>query len=394
MSSRGVNPLRRRHRLELITSLRKDGPASRADLVRRTGLSRVTVSGLVADLIERSIVVERGQQTAEGSAGRRPTVLGLGPAAGSVLGVDFGHTHLRVVAADLSGEVLAEEHRALDVDRSAGEALDQAAGLIDALLEEAGVDRADVAGVGMGLPGPIDRQTGEVGSSVILPGWAGLRPADELQRRLELPVEVDNDANLGVLAEVVFGSARGADDVVYVKVSSGVGAGLFVGGRVHYGASGVTGELGHTIIDPAGSLCRCGNRGCLETRAAAPALLEILRPQHADDLTSGDMVRLANGGDVGCRRVLEDAGQLIGRALADVCNLLNPEVIVVGGELGGAGESLLIGIRTAVDRFALPAVATAVDVRAGQLGPRAEVLGAVALIIRDGDRMSRSLKAA
>jgi len=394
MSPTGVNPLRRRHRLELITSLRTDGPASRADLVRRTGLSRVTVSGLVADLIERSIVVERGQQAAAGSAGRRPTVLGLGPAAGAVLGVDFGHTHLRVVAADLSGEVLAEGHRALDVDRSAGEALDQAAGLVDALLKEAGVDRADVAGVGMGLPGPIDRRTGVVGSSVILPGWAGLRPADELERRLDLAVEVDNDANLGALAEVVFGAARGARDVVYVKVSSGVGAGLFVGGRIHYGASGVTGELGHTQVDPDGSLCRCGSRGCLETRAAAPALLEILRPRHGDGLTADGLVRLAHGGDVGCRRVLEEAGRLIGRALADVSNLLNPEVIVVGGELGGSGESLLTGIRTAVDRFALPAVATAVDVRSGRLGPRAEVLGAVALIIRDSAHMSRSLKAA
>jgi predicted NBD/HSP70 family sugar kinase len=364
--------------------------------VRRTGLSRVTVSSLVADLIDRNIAVEREgpAERSTGSAGRRPAILALGPAAGRVLGVDFGHTHLRVVAADLAGEILAERHRALDVDRSAAEALDEASALIDDVLDGTGVQRDEIAGVGMGLPGPIDRATGVVGSSVILPGWAGLRPANELHRRLDLPVEVDNDANLGALAEVMFGAARGADNVVYVKVSSGVGAGLFIGGRIHHGSSGVTGELGHTVVDPTGSLCRCGNRGCLETRAAAPALLEILRPQYGDDLTTEDIVRLANDGDVGCRRVLRDAGQLIGRALADVCNLLNPEVIVVGGELGGSGEPLFTGMREAIERFALPAVATAVDVRAGRLGPRAEVLGAVALIIRDGRRMSRSLLAA
>jgi predicted NBD/HSP70 family sugar kinase len=388
------NPLRHRHRLEVITSLRQEGPASRAELVRRTGLSRVTISGLVADLLDREIVVERADPAHPSGRppGRRPSVLTLGPAAGSVLGVDFGHTHLRVVAADLSGEVLAEGHRAVDVDRSAAEALDEATGLIDALLKDARVEREDVVGVGMGLPGPIDRRTGVVGSSVILPGWAGLRPADELQRRLHLPVEIDNDANLGALAEVLFGAARGAQHAVYVKVSSGVGAGLFVGGRIHHGASGITGELGHTLVDPNGRMCRCGSRGCLETRAAAPALLEILRPTYSDKLTADDIVRLANDGDVGCSRVLGDAGQLIGRALADVCNLLNPEVTVVGGELG-AGEPLLKGIRDAVDRYALPAVASTVDLRAGRLGPRAEVLGAVALIIRDSRQVSRALSA-
>jgi predicted NBD/HSP70 family sugar kinase len=390
------NPLRHRHRLELIASLRQDGPASRAELVRRTGLSRVTISGLVADLLDRGIVVEREDPDGPSGrgAGRRPSVLTLGPAAGTVLGVDFGHTHLRVVAADLSGQVLAEGHRAVDVDRSAAEALDEATALIDALLKDARIDADDVIGVGMGLPGPIDSRTGVVGSSVILPGWAGLHPADELQRRLGFPVEVDNDANLGALAEVLFGAARGARDAVYVKVSSGVGAGLFVGGRIHHGASGITGELGHTLVDPNGTMCRCGNRGCLETRAAAPALLDILRPTYGDDLTADDIVRLANDGDVGCSRVLGDAGQLIGRALAEVCNLLNPELIVVGGELSGAGAPLLKGIRDAVDRYALPAVASAVDLRAGLLGSRAEVLGAVALIIRDSRQVSPALRAA
>lgn len=395
MPAKRTNPLRHRHRLDVIASLREEGPASRADLVRRTGLSRVTISGLVGDLLDRELLVEREDsgETPGRAVGRRASVLTLGPAAGAVVGVDFGHAHLRVVVADLSGDVLGEGHRAVDVDRSAAEALDEATGLIDALLEGARVERDDVVGVGMGLPGPIDRRSGVVGSSVILPGWAGVRPAEELQRRVNLPVEVDNDANLGALAEVLFGAARGARHAVYVKVSSGVGAGLFVDGRIHHGAGGITGELGHTLVDPNGTMCRCGNRGCLETRAAAPALLEILRPTYGDQLTADEIVRLSNGGDVGCSRVLGDAGRLIGRALADVCNLLNPEVVVVGGELGAA-EPLLKGIRDAVDRYALPAVASAVDLRTSRLGRRAEVLGAIALIIRDSRKVSRALSAA
>jgi len=251
------------------------------------------------------------------------------------------------------------------------------------VLREAGVEREQVAGAGMGLPGPIDRRTGTVGSSAILAGWARVNAASELSRRLGMRVEVDNDANLGALAELSLGAGRGVEDLVYVKVSSGIGAGLVLGGRLHRGATGIAGEIGHVQVRADGAVCRCGNRGCLETVASGPALLNVLRPAHGPDLTLGGMLALAAAGDLGTLRVLNDAGRAIGHALGDLCNSLNPAAVVVGGDLSAAGAPLVEGIREAVDRYAQPGSAQAVTVRRGVLRERAEVLGALTLVIGD-----------
>jgi predicted NBD/HSP70 family sugar kinase len=382
--------LRERNSLRVIDLLREHGTASRADIARWTGLSRSTVSSLVSDLQDSGLVVEQDGETARtrAGAGRPPVLLALEPAAGVALGVDFGHSHLRVAVADLSSRILAERHQRLDVDRAATEALDAAAELVDEVLAEAGVGRGDVVAVGMGLPGPIDRITGVVGSSVILPGWAGLRPAAELERRIGMGVEVDNDANLGALAEVMFGVARGAGDVIYLKVSSGIGAGVVMGGRLQRGATGLAGELGHVLADPGGRVCRCGNRGCLETVAAAPALLELMRASHGPDLSVADLLALATEGDVGASRVLTDAGRAIGQSLSVLVNSLNPERVVFGGDLSTAGESLLDGVRESLRRFALPGAVEAVRLQIGVLGDRAGVLGALSLVISDTERLS------
>ncbi len=384
----GLESVRAHNRTRVVDALRKRGTASRADLARDTGLSRSTVSSLVSDLNDGGFVVELPDEAgheASGkarSSGRPGVLLALDPSAGAVLGVDFGHSHLRVALADLSSRVLAERRLEVDVDRAAASALDGAVELTRLVLEDSGIARGQLLAAGMGLPGPIDRVTGVVGSSVILPGWAGLRAADELSRRLELSVEVDNDANLGALAEASYGAGRGADDVIYVKMSSGIGAGLILGGRLHRGSTGIAGEMGHVLLDPRGRVCRCGNRGCLETVATGPPLLRLLHETHGDDITVAGMIDAALAGDLGCRRVLGDAGRALGRALADLCNHLNPKVIVVGGDLSRAGECLLLGIRESIGRYALPAAAAAVDVRAAVLGERAEVLGALALVIR------------
>lgn len=391
MKEGSLSSLRERNRKQVVDTLRVHGTASRAEIARRTGLSRSTVSSLVADLQASGLVVEYEGDAApiqQAQGGRPPVLLALDPVAGTALGVDFGHRHVRVALGDLSSRVLAERHRLHDVDHSADTALQTAAELTDEVLAEAGIPRDRVLAAGMGVPGPIEAATGAVGSTTILPGWAGRRPGGELERRLRLPVSADNDANLGALAEVAFGAGRGARHAIYVKVSSGIGAGLILGGRLHHGAIGIAGEIGHVQVNPEGPLCRCGNRGCLETVAAAPALLDVLRPSHGDDLTVRDMLALARAGDHGCQRILGDAGRAVGRALADLCNCLNPDALIVGGDLGAAGEPLLSGVRESIRRYSLPAVADAVQVTAGTLGERAEVLGALALVIGDTDRLS------
>ena len=202
------------------------------EIARATGLSRTTVASLVADLQDRGLIVEQANDRPQPAGrGRPPVLLRLDAAAGSALGIDFGHRHVRVAVADLASTVLEERFLELDVDDAPEESLDTAAELVMDVLADAGVDRSRVIGAGMALAAPIDRHKGVLGSTV-LPGWAGIQAGEELSRRLEIPVELDNDANLGALAEVSFGAGRGFADVVYVMISAGIGAGLVLGGRL------------------------------------------------------------------------------------------------------------------------------------------------------------------
>src|SRR5262245_44537482 len=229
--------LRERNKLRVIEALRQQGTASRSDLARLTGLSRTTITSLVTDLQRHGLVIELagGLGIEPLGRGRPPTLLRLDPSAGTALGVYFGHDHVRVAAADLSSTVLADRKRMLDVDHSATAALEAAVALVEAVLDETGIGYSDVIGVGMGISGPVDL-SGTVGHTVILPDWQGLNAGAELSRRLDLPVTVDNDANLGALAEVSLGAARGLTAVRCVMVSSGVGSGLMRGERLWRGA--------------------------------------------------------------------------------------------------------------------------------------------------------------
>ena len=380
--SRGgsLEDLRRANRRLILAHLGSQGPLSRAELARSTGLSATTVSSLVNEMLAAGQLREtRTGRPHKGGSGRPPLLVELATPPGGVVGVDIGHGHVRVAAAGPTGEVLAEDVRGLDVDAAGTPTLDVAAAMIREVLGDAGLEPAQVHAIGMCVPAPLDRGTGMV-STGILPGWHGVNPAAELERRTGAPVIVDNDANLGALAEVRHGAARGHHDVVYVKLASGVGSGLVLGGRVHRGATGMAGELGHVRIGEEGEVCRCGNRGCLETRVSARSLLRALQPAHDEQLSIARVLELERGGDAGVRRVLSDAGATIGRALADLSNHLNPSMVVLGGPLGSA-ESVLDGVRRAVDRYAQPATAEALRVVPGELGERAEVVGAVTMAV-------------
>jgi predicted NBD/HSP70 family sugar kinase len=373
------------NRLRVLDALRRSGTASRSDLARITGLSRTTVASLVAGLSSAGIVVEDAPPGPTGR-GRPSGVLRLDLAVGVVVGIHFDHRRLRVGVADLASTVLAERDVPLDVDHEADEALDAAVELVEAVLEEAGVDRAKVVGVGAALSAPVQRD-GTVGNPRILPSWIGINAREELSRRLGLEANVDNDANLGALAELTFGAGRGLTDAVYVKLSTGIGAGLVLDGRIYRGSTGIAGELGHVQVQPDGPVCACGGRGCLQTVAAIPALLALAREVHGHDLTAQGLFEHVHAGDFGARRIVGEAGRAVGRVLADLCNLVNPQAIIVGGDLSAAGEPLLAGIRESIERRALPDAAKAVEVKAAVLGDRAQVLGALALVIGDTERL-------
>jgi predicted NBD/HSP70 family sugar kinase len=375
--------LRRRNRVAIIDVLRRTGHASRTDLVRDTGLSRTTVSKLVAEMQHEGLLVERGElaSTDTPSVGRPAVALTLNPAAGAAVGIDFGHDLVRVAVADLSGVVLREARRDFDVDGDAPGAVALAADLVAGLLAEAGTTLDKVVGVGVALSAPVLRDGSAVAAAGILPGWAALSPGGELERRLGRPVMMGNDANLGALAEVCHGAGRGARNVVYVMLSGGIGAGLVLDGELFTGHSGLTGELGHIVVEPGGRMCRCGNRGCLETVASAAAVLELLRPLHGDAVTLDDAVALARQGDDGCRRLFADAGREVGRAVGAICNAINPELVIVGGEMSVAGDVLVDAVREGIAVATFSAVRRDARVVAASLGDRAEVLGAIRLVL-------------
>ena len=360
-------------------AVRLAGSLTQAEIARATGLSAATVSNIVRELSNSGTV----RVTPTSAGGRRARSVSLSGDAGVVVGVDFGHSHLRVAVGNLAHQVLAERAEPINVDASAGPSFDRAEQLIEELVEQTGAGSGKLIGVGLGVPGPIDVETGILGSTAILPGWVGVNPREEMSSRLGMPVQVDNDANLGALGEMVWGSGRGLTDLAYIKVASGVGAGLVISGKLYRGPGGTAGEIGHITLDESGPVCRCGNRGCLETFTSARYLLGLLGGSHGPGLTVPRMVQLAREGDPGCRRVIADVGRHVGMGVASLCNLLNPRQAILGGELAEAGELVLGPIRESVARYAIPSAARQLLVVPGALGSRAEVLGALALVLSE-----------
>jgi predicted NBD/HSP70 family sugar kinase len=360
----------------LLRILREYGPMTRPQAARLTGMSIGGIRPLAAALIAAGDIAEQPAPPRNGRG--RPGLL-LMPVvpAGLVLGLDFGHTHVAVAVADLAGEHLVRNRRDADVDRDSASALATAAALVRSALQDVGRPLEDVRLVVAGLPGPVDR-AGRLRSSTIAPSWADLDIADAVATRLEIDprlVHVENDAHLGALGEQRGGAGRGCDDLVYVKASHGLGAGLILAGDLYRGASGLTGEIGHAVVDSDGALCRCGSRGCLETVVSVERVRAqvgyVLGAEHADPLA-------AAADHPAARRIVLDAGRTLGRALADLCNTLNPQRIVVGGELATAGTPLIDGVAESIQRYAQPAVADT-PVALSELGEHAQAVGATSL---------------
>ena len=393
MSKKGegsLSWLRDRNRRRVLDVLRISGRTSQADIARATGLSRTTIHTLIGELKEEGMVLEVDGRPEGAGSGRPAAQLVLHTTSRAVLGIDFGHSHVQVAVADLAHNVLAERHRDLDVNHRANEALDFSAEMAAEVLGEAGIDRSRVIGAGIGIPGPVDRERGTAGSATILPGWVGLRIADAMQKRLGLPVDIENDANLGALAELTWGAGRDCTNFAYIKAATGIGAGLVIDGALLRGATGTAGEIGHTTLDERGALCYCGNRGCLETVASGPAITRLVAEGNGDAPSLAEVIERASAGDVRCRRAISDAGREIGVAVAGLCNLINPERVIIGGLLSRAGDILLQPLRESIRRHAVQAAAERVDVRAASFVERAELLGALALALR-GQRAHEAL---
>jgi predicted NBD/HSP70 family sugar kinase len=353
-------------------------PVTQAELARETGLAAGTVSSIVRELAAGRIV------TTVAGAGRRGTTVQLARGAGLVAGVDFGHTHLAVAVSDMTGEIVGLAREPIDNEQTHDEGLTRAGQLLDGVLAGLDAERADVRTIGMGLPAPISGEV--VMHSAILPGWVGVNARAVAREAFACPVEVENDANLGALAEHRRGVGRGQADLVFVKVSSGVGAGLILNHELFRGSGGTAGEIGHLTLDEQGPLCRCGSRGCLEAYAKSGTALEMMAPQ-LPNADLDEIIEAAHQGNVAALRVFEDAGLHLGWGLAALTNLLNPGMIIIGGDMSRAGDLLLDSARLGLRRHVL-AGAASTPVRASALGDRASLIGAVLLAVESTDLLA------
>ncbi len=375
-----LSSLREANRSLVVETVRRYGGLTQIELAEATGLSTATVSTLVRELLAAGLV----ETSTTTRSGRRAQLVTLAKRVGLAVGVQIGHRHLRVALSDFAYDVVAEQTLPLPPEHRVDTCLDRAALLAVDLLEQVGSSLDDVVAIGVGVPAPVDSSTGMVSVRGIMRGWDEVHLAHVLNKRLGRPVYVDNDANLGALAESVLGAAKEFRDSIFVRASHGVGAGIVISGRVHRGFAGTAGEIGHVQVDPAGDICRCGSRGCLDTIVGAQALLAPLRA-NLGNVALRDVIQLATEGDPGCQQVIADAGAQIGAVVAGLGMAVNPQCIVVGGELAETGEVLLGPLRDAVRRRVLLNQIAPLEVVPAELGERAEVLGAVLLAIQSSD---------
>ncbi len=370
---------RDRTREDLYQLIRAREDATRAELAQLTGISRSTVHHAVGRLLAEGRVRETEiRAKGPGSGSGRPAVRLRAVTSGApVAAVDFGHSHIHVAIGDALGNSLGEQRARIDVDLRAGDAMDIATGMLAALRAEHSVERLST--IVAGIPGPVDKETGLVRSPTILSSWVGLAPALELERRIgdSIHVHIENDAVLGAYGELRGGAGRRHPNFLYIKASHGIGASMVIAGETYQGATGIAGEIGHTHLAGRTELCRCGNSGCLEAVVSVQSLLRQVAHTHPN--IDPEAVSLEGLDDSITHRLLNEAGRTLGGVLADLCNLLNPGALIIGGELGAAGPSLLEGVEASIQRYAQPATADALEILPAALGTRAELTGALHL---------------
>lgn len=378
----------------VLDEIRLARPRSRSELVARTGLSRAIVAQRVGDLIEHGLVIEGGFGRSTG--GRPPRQLAFNADAGHVLVADLGATSIDVAVTTLDGRILAHRDEPADIADGPERCLARVDELFAELLSGTRALPGRLWGVGIGVPGPVEFRTGRPISPPIMPGWDGYPVRERFARRFDSPVWVDNDVNILALGEWRSGVAVGHDNVVVIKIGTGIGAGVISDGRIHRGAQGAAGDVGHIqVVDDAGVICRCGNVGCLEALAGGAALaragedaaregrserLAAALAQHGR-VTAEDVARAASFGDPLAVGLLQAAGRRVGAMLASVVNFFNPSLIVIGGGVAQSGDALLAAIRETVYRRSLPLATRELLIQRSSLGGLAGVIGASAMVV-------------
>jgi glucokinase-like ROK family protein len=392
IGGRGYPLVEDRIQAEIMRYVRAvDRPVSRSELTEFFGVSRSKVSMEVGRLLEAGLLVEDGLAESEG--GRRSSLLRIPRSAGLVGAVDLGATSIDVALSTLGGELLAHLGEPADIRDGPQPILSRVKELLWELLDEQSAGSQDVLAIGMGVPGPVEQASGLLRSPPIMPGWDLFPIRNAFAGEYAAPVFIDNDVNVMALGEHWGGVGKGVDNMLFVKIGTGIGGGIIADGRLYRGIQGCAGDIGHICVDPEGPVCLCGNRGCLEAMAAAPAIASEAERCAKDGLSEGlsevlgergelsakDVGESASLGDYYALEIIRESGRLVGRVLATLVSTLNPSLIVIGGGVANIGHSLLAEIRSAVYQRSLPLATRNLPIVLSELDQVAGVTGASVL---------------
>ena len=393
----GVVPARPRPLVDsMLRLIWREREISRAEIARRTELARSTVSEIVVELLRTGLIAEVGAGKSRG--GRRPIVLQFQDESCGILGVDMGGAHVAVALTNLRGEVLAWEERRHPVRTDPEGTRALILELCETCIAKWRRSTRRLVGIGVAVPCPVDPRHPDRLSELVLPDWHGHSGFALLRERYGIPVLLDNDANMGALAERWWGAGRDVANFAYIKVATGVGSGHVIDGKIYRGATGVAGEIGHLAIDPHGEPCICGLRGCLGTlvgQAALVARANNLLAEYPRSVLAGGpptvtaIENAALAGDPLALRVVREAADYLGIAVAGMLNLMNPAMVIIGGDLAPLGELLLEPLRETVRRRTLVSSIEAAEVRTSALGPQAVAVGAATLVLKSALADSR-----
>ncbi|HHY98597.1 MAG TPA: ROK family transcriptional regulator [Firmicutes bacterium] len=377
--------------------IRSRGPISRAEIARATNLTTAAITNIVRALVADGFVEEIGP--GESSGGRKPGLLQVRKGSRYSLAADLAGTNLSVALTTITGEIVARVEKNMPAD--SGQAVDALIEAIGELRKANGVDPAKIVGIGVTTPGLIDRATGTVIKSVRL-GWYGVPLKAILENALDFPVFIGKDTESAILGEQWYGIGRGVDNLIYVWVGTGIAIGILLNGQVYTGSTGMAGEFGHTSIQADGTRCRCGNEGCLEGLAGLEAISERAKgalmqgarssiPGMTLDPNIGSPARIAPmsvldaaaAGDPVAIEIVEDAGRKLGIGVANLINIFNPQVILIGGQIRPKDERFIAEVKRVAKQRALAEIASAVTIDVSHLGRDAGLMGGTALVWRN-----------
>ena len=380
---------------EIMRALRRQGRISRSEITSITGWSKAKASQEIRSLINKGLLVEIGEGVSQG--GRKPGLLRINTQLGYIVGIDIGAINLQIAMADVTGLVVQQRSEPTDVHLRPESVLGRCSELITEMAIAQGVAPSQIIGIGVGVPGPVDFAQGVLVAPPLMPKWENFRIRGFFKEAFPSAfVVVDNDVNIMALGEQRAGDGANVDHFIFIKIGTGIGAGIISNGKIHRGSDGSAGDIGHICVDKKGPLCTCGNIGCLEAMSAGPAIvskameaaqngtspiLSKMLKLNGGNLQAEDVNAACRDGDQAALDIIRDSGHMIGDVLAGLVNFFNPSHIFIGGRIANFGNHLLVAIRRAVLQRSLPLATAHLSIKFSRMGPDAGITGAIALAL-------------